>query len=55
MADIFIGVIIVATVGLAIRYIYKAKKSGVKCIGCPNAGTCGSQNTGSCGCHSDEK
>jgi hypothetical protein len=54
MADIIIGLIIVAMVGLAIRYIYKAKKSGVKCIGCPNAGTCGSKNTGSCGCHSEE-
>ena len=62
MADIIIGVIIVAMVGLAIRYIYKAKKSGVKCIGCPAAGTCSSKKEAqgscggcSCGCHSDEK
>ena len=25
---------------LAIRYIYKEKKKGVQCIGCPYAGNC---------------
>ncbi len=60
MADIIIGILIVAMVGLAIRYIYKAKKSGVRCIGCPAAGTCSSKAAEqsscsgcSCGCHSD--
>ena len=27
-------------VGIAVAYIVKAKKSGVKCIGCPSAGQC---------------
>ena len=25
---------------LAVRYIYKEKKKGTKCIGCPYAGSC---------------
>lgn len=42
----FIAVI----VGVAVAYIVRAKKKGVKCIGCPNGGKCGS-----CGgnCHCD--
>lgn len=37
-------------------YIYKSKKSGKKCIGCPDSGTCSascsncSNCSGSCGC-----
>ena len=30
-------VIIVAVIGLAVAYIFKAKKRGQKCIGCPYA------------------
>lgn len=40
MADIIIGIVLLAVVGVAIAYIVKEKKRGVKCIGCPNAGTC---------------
>lgn len=50
MADYVIGIIVGFAVFKAARYIYKAKKSGVKCIGCPDAGTCGSKAEGSCGC-----
>lgn len=41
----------------AIIYIVKAKKQGVKCIGCPSAGTCssahgeGKDGSGCGGCH----
>ena len=46
IADIVIIAVIVAILGLAARYVYKAKKSGAKCIGCPNGGSgC------SCGCN----
>ena len=44
MEDIIIIAIIALIVGLAALYVYKAKKSGKKCIGCPDSGTCG------CGC-----
>ena len=33
--------VIVVIIGLAALYIYKAKKSGKKCIGCPDSGSCG--------------
>jgi len=44
--DILIIAIVVAIVGLAAWYVYKAKKSGKKCIGCPDSGSC----SGNCGC-----
>lgn len=43
-------IVIVAILGLAIRYIYKEKKKGTKCIGCPFAeeGGCPKHNCDSC-------
>lgn len=55
MADLIVGVILLVIVIAAIRYIRKAKKSGVKCIGCPEGCSCGKKNehsSTSCGCHS---
>lgn len=49
MTDIIIAIIIIAIIAAAGLYIYKAKKSGKKCIGCPGGGIC-SGNCGSCGC-----
>lgn len=40
MDNIIIIAIIVIIVGLAGLYIYKAKKSGKKCIGCPDSKSC---------------
>lgn len=40
MADLIVIAVVALCVGCAVRYIIKAKKSGVKCIGCPAAGTC---------------
>ena len=31
---------IIIIIGLAITYIIKQKKNGVKCIGCPSSKTC---------------
>lgn len=50
MENIIIAVIIVAIVAAASLYIYKAKKSGKKCIGCPDGGSCSSGSCGSCSC-----
>ncbi len=47
MADIIVSVVLIVIVGAAIRYIYKQKKAGAKCIGCPY---CKSGNTGCSGC-----
>ena len=46
MADIIIIVIVAIAVGSALSYIRKAKKSGARCVGCSDSGSCGS----SCGC-----
>ena len=51
MTDIGILIVVGLIVGLAGGYIYKAKKSGKKCIGCPDSGACNRKCTGcSCGC-----
>lgn len=50
MDSIIIVAILVVIVGLAALYVYKAKKSGKKCIGCPDGGTCGKNCGSSCGC-----
>ena len=42
-------VVLLAIIGLAARYVVKAKKSGQKCIGCPEARTCGKNCSGGCG------
>ena len=38
--DYVVIVLILAIVGGAAFYIYKAKKHGKKCIGCPDSGSC---------------
>lgn len=45
--DIIAAVVIVVIIGLAVGYIIKAKRSGQKCIGCPDSKTC-SGNCSSC-------
>lgn len=49
-------IIIAATVGGAIAYIIKAKKSGKRCIGCPDSGKCSGlcSQCGICGSDSAE-
>ena len=51
METIIIAVILAAIIGLAVFYVYKAKKSGKKCIGCPDSGKC---NGSCCGCTEDK-
>ncbi|MBR4961754.1 MAG: FeoB-associated Cys-rich membrane protein [Clostridia bacterium] len=40
-ADIIIIAILGLILGAAGGYVYKAKKNGKKCIGCPDSGSCG--------------
>lgn len=54
IADIIAIAVIVLIVGAAAAYIIKAKKSGKKCIGCPDGCSCNTKkkdgsDTGSCG------
>lgn len=40
MADFIVIIILAVLIGGAVTYIVKAKKSGVKCIGCPAGANC---------------
>ena len=52
MADYIILVILALILGIAIGYIIKEKKKGVKCIGCPFAESCAKRNQSSkCSSH----
>ena len=49
MQDIMIGLVILMILGAAALYVYKAKKRGQKCIGCPAGGCCAQKGCCSCG------
>ncbi len=64
MDNFIIVAVILVLVGLAAAYIIKAKKKGVKCIGCPEGGNCSHNSDSdktecsggcSCCCHSEDK
>ena len=46
--DVIIFIVLAAVLVAAIRYIYKSKKSGKRCVGCPDSGT------GKCCCEMDK-
>ena len=48
MDNFIVIAVILVILGCAIGYIVKAKKKGVKCVGCPYAETCGKEN---CSCN----
>lgn len=63
MTDIIIVAVLLGIIGAAAAYVIKAKKKGVKCIGCPSGTACahkdnsGNAGTGcgcGCGCSGDE-
>ena len=45
---VIIGILVLIVLGAAYA-IYRSKKSGKKCIGCPDSGTCSGCGC-SCGC-----
>ena len=48
--------LIVLIISGVTAYIIKAKKSGKKCIGCPDSSSCSGKCSGcSCGCGSEKK
>lgn len=55
MENLIVFAVIAVIVALAGYYIYKEKKSGKACVGCPYAGTCGKSCSGNCGGCSDGK
>lgn len=55
--DYIILAVLAAIIGGVVWYIIRAKKSGKKCIGCPDGGSCskGGCGCGCCGCDAEEK
>ena len=53
MTDIIVIAVILVIIGAAAGYIVGEKKKGVRCIGCPSAGSC-PHNSGGCGCGCDD-
>lgn len=44
MIDFIIASVVFVIVGAAVVYIYKEKKKGKKCIGCPYADSCSTKS-----------
>lgn len=40
MENLIIGIILLVIIGGAVAYLIRAKRSGVKCVGCPAGGNC---------------
>ena len=49
MENLIIIAVLVIIIGGAVGYVIKAKKSGKKCIGCPDGATCGQHCSGCSG------
>lgn len=47
--DFLIIAIVAAVVGLVLRYLHRAKKKGVRCIGCPDGAKCSGHCSGCSG------
>lgn len=54
METVILIFVLAAILGGAITYIIRAKKRGVKCIGCPAGGSCGARGGSCSGCHGGE-
>ena len=51
MENLIILAVVAVIITLSGRYLYRAKKRGVKCVGCPG----GCSRNGTCGCCQCEK
>ncbi len=40
ISNAIVIILLVLILGAAISYIYREKKKGTRCIGCPSSGTC---------------
>jgi hypothetical protein len=57
MENIVVIVVLVLIIGLAVTWIIREKKKGIKCVGCPNAQTCSMAQKQKCNgmCDSENK
>ena len=49
IVDILLLVVLALMVLLALFYIVRSKRKGVRCIGCPSGGKCNSDGLSGCG------
>lgn len=54
MINLLIIAIVALIIGLAAGYIYKEKKAGNHCIGCPHSKCCSAAKNGGCSCQTKE-
>ena len=58
MENLIVIGLVAFIVGTAGGYVYKSRKKGVKCIGCPDASRCAGKCDGcygGCGCKPEEE
>ena len=55
MKDLILIFVIALILGLVIVYLWRAKKKGVKCVGCPDSGSCSGKCAGCSGCSCSER
>ena len=51
MTNLIVIAVVALVVGAAGAYVYKSKKKGTKCIGCPSAQSCANCSRGCGGKH----
>ena len=54
MDNLIIIVVLAVILGAAAGYVYKAKKQGQKCIGCPKGCRCSAEEVQCCSCGTRE-
>ena len=55
MQDLIVILVLAVILGAAVRYLYKQKKSGARCVGCSGSSCNGDCSGCSCGCPLGEK
>jgi len=55
MTNLIAGAVLLLIVGAAVAYMLRAKRSGVRCIGCPSGRTCPHARSGGCSCSAGER
>ena len=50
LVDVIVIAVIVLVIGAAVAYIIKQKRSGKKCIGCPDSASCSGNCSACSGC-----
>ena len=55
MIDYLLIVLLLGIVAGVVFYLYRQKKRGAACIGCPYAKECAKKRAGSCSCGSTQK